>query len=229
MAEEIIASGILNTYTELIAFFPSIVQSFINIFLLVVLIVVYSVLVWKFYKFIGKKNLIELNLNQYNQAKHPFFIKFLAVFLYLIEYIIVLPFVVFIWFAGFASFLILLSNNLEIQTILFLSVTIISAIRMTSYIPKHGEEISSEIAKILPYTLLAVLILDPNFFDFSRVLNHFGQLPALYSNILLYVSFIFGLELILRIFDLIFRAVGLHDEKTEEEGEEVQKTTPKPS
>jgi membrane protein implicated in regulation of membrane protease activity len=216
MVEEVVAEGILKTYAELVAFFPTYVQGFINIFLLVILIVVYSVLVWKFYRFIGKKNLIELNLNQYNQAKHPFFIKFLAGFLYLVEYIIILPFIVFIWFAGFASFLILLSNDLEIQTILFLSVTIISAIRMTSYIPKNGEEISKEIAKILPYTLLAVFVLNPSFFDFSRVLDHFGQLPTLFNNILLYVSFIFGLELILRIFDLIFKAMGLHDEKNEE-------------
>ena len=221
MVEHVVAEGILKTYAELVAFFPVYVQSFINIFLLVILIVIYSVLVWKFYRFIGRKNLIELNLNQYNQAKHPFFIKFLAGFLYLVEYIIVLPFIVFIWFAGFASFLILLSD-LEIQTILFLSVTIISAIRMTSYIPKHGEEIAKEIAKILPYTLLAVFILNPNFFDFARVLNHLGQLPTLYSNIVLYISFIFGLELILIIFDLIFRAIGLHDEKNEEDDEDKE-------
>ena len=217
MAEEVIAEGILKTYAELVAFFPVYVQDFINIFLLVLLIVIYSVLVWKFYRFIGRKNLIELNLNQYNQAKHPFFIKFLAGFLYLVEYIIILPFIVFVWLAGFASFLIILSD-LEIQTILFLSVTIISAIRMTSYIPKHGKEI----AKIIPYTLLAVFILNPNFFDFARVLSHLGQLPTLYSNIVLYISFIFGLELILRIFDLIFRAVGLHDEKNEEDDEDKE-------
>ena len=215
MVEEVVAEGILKTYAELVAFFPVYVQSFINIFLLVLLIVVYSVLVWKFYRFIGKKNLIELNLNQYNQTGHPFLIKFLAGFLYLIEYIIILPFIVFIWLAGFASFMILLSD-LEIQTILFISVTIISAIRMTSYIPKNGEEISKEIAKILPYTLLAVFVLNPDFFDFARVLNQISQLPTLYGNIALYVSFIFGLELILRIFDLIFKALGLHDEKDEE-------------
>lgn len=221
MVEEVVAEGILKTYAELVAFFPAYVQDFINIFLLVLLIVLYSVLVWKFYRFIGRKNLIELNLNQYNQAKHPFFIKFLAGFLYLVEYIIILPFIVFVWLAGFASFLIILSD-LEIQTILFLSVTIISAIRMTSYIPKHGEEIAKEIAKIIPYTLLAVFILNPNFFDFARVLSHLGQLPTLYSNIILYILFIFGLELILRIFDLIFRAVGLHDEKNEENDEDKE-------
>jgi len=223
MAEEVVSEGILNAYAELMALFPAYIQNFINIFLLVLLIVLYSVLVWKFYRLIGRKNLIELNLNQYNQASHPFIIKFLAGLLYLVEYTIILPFVVFVWFAGFASFLILLSNDLEIQTILFLSVTIISAIRMTSYIPKYGEEIAREIAKILPYTLLAVFVLNPNFFDFSRVLSHFGQLPTLYSNVILYVLFIFGLELILRIFDLILRAAGLHDEKIEEDEEDKER------
>ena len=219
MAEGVVTESLISTYNEIISFFPVYIQDFINIFLLVLLIVLYSVLVWKFYRFIGKKNLIELNLNQYNQSEHPFFTKFLAGFLYLIEYVIILPFIVFVWFAGFASFLILLSNDLDIQTILFLSVTVISAIRMTSYIPKYGEEVSKEIAKILPYTLLAVLILNPNFFDFSQVLSRFGQLTSLYSNIFLYVSFIFGLELILRAFDLAFMAMGLQDEENGESDE----------
>ena len=75
--------------------------------------------------------------------------------------------------------------------------------------------------KMLGTKSLRVLIEteNPDFFDFARVLSHLSQLPTLYSNIVLYISFIFGLELILRIFDLIFRAVGLHDEKNEEDDE----------
>jgi hypothetical protein len=217
MAEEVITEKLLGTYNELMTFFPEVVQSFINIFLLILLVTIYSFLVWKFYKFIGQKNLFDFNLNKYNRSEHPAISKFIAGSFYLLEYIIILPFLVFIWFAGFSIFLILLSNNLDIQTILFLSVTIIGAIRMTSYIPKEGEKIAKEIAKIIPYTLLAVFILDPNFFDFSRVISHFSQLPSLFKNILIYISFIFSLELVLRFFELFFKFLGLHDEEENEE------------
>ncbi len=211
------SSVFLNTYNGVLSVFPSYLQDFVNIFLMVLLITIYAVLVWKFYRFIGRKNIIRLNLNKYNTSEHPFFTKMFAGFLYFIEYIIILPFLIFIWFAVFASFLILLSENLEIQTILFLSVTIIAAIRMVSYIPKNGNNIAQEIAKVIPYTLLGVFILDPNFFEFSRVLRHISTLPSLYTNILNYLSFIFLLEVILRFFDLIFTAFGLTDEEPEEQ------------
>ncbi len=221
MAEVNVTSTVLlDSYNQFLSIFPSYFQTFINIFLLVLLITIYAVLVWKFYRFIGRKNVINLNLNKYNTSEHPFFTKLLAGVLYFLEYIIVLPFLIFLWFAAFASFLILLSDSLEIQTILFLSVTIIAAIRMTSYIPKHGNDVAQEIAKVIPYTLLAVFILDPQFFEFSRVINHFSQLPSLYSNIITYLSFIFILEIILRFFDLIFTAFGLNDEPENEENQQ---------
>jgi hypothetical protein len=160
---------------------------------------------------------MNLDLNRYNTSKHPFFTKLIAVVLYFIEYLIVLPFLIFVWFTVFATFLILLSDSLQIQTILFLSVTIIAAIRMISYIPKNGNEVAQEVAKIIPYTLLAVFVLDPQFFEFSRVLNHLVQLPALYNNVITYISFIFVLEVILRFFDLIFSAFGLNDEEEKDQ------------
>lgn len=221
MAEEVVIdSFLLSTYNQFIGSFPDYFQTFISIFLVVLLMVIYSVLVWKFYRFIGRRDIIGLNLKKYNTSQHPVFTKVIAGMLFFLEYIIVLPFLIFIWFGVFASFLILLSNNLEIQTILFLSVTIISAIRMTAYIPKNGENISKEIAKILPYTLLAVFILDPSFFEFSRVLNHLSKIPSLFSNIILYLSFIFLLEVILRFFSLLFSLLGLDDEEVEEEQKE---------
>lgn len=221
------SSILLSSYTDFLSIFPQYFQDFVNIFLMVLLITIYAVLVWKFYRFIGRKNIIRLNLGKYNTSEHPFFTKVLAGILYFLEYIIVLPFLIFMWFAGFATFLILLSESLEIETILFLSVTIIAAIRMTSYIPKTGNAIAQEIAKIVPYTLLGVFILNPGFFEFSRVVSHFTTIPSLYANIIRYLSFIFLMEVVLRFFDLVFNALGLNDEeenpKAQEEKEKAQK------
>ena len=51
-------------------------------------IVIYSVFIFYFYRYLAKKNLIELNLNQYNNYDSPGLIKFFAVIFYIIEYII---------------------------------------------------------------------------------------------------------------------------------------------
>ncbi len=219
-----LSSSITQAYIDFLALFPSYIQSFINMFLLIVLIVIYAVLIWKFYRFIGKKNIIELNLNKYNRSKNTFSTKLLAGILFLIEYIIILPIIIFIGFIAFGSFLTILSSDLDVQTIIFLTVIIVGAIRMIAYVPKYGQDVAQEVAKIIPLTLLSVFILNPSFFEFSRVVEHIGQVPLFIENIFLYLVFIIILEFVLRFFDLVFVALGLVDEKPDaEKREEIEK------
>lgn len=219
-----LVSGIFNAYNSFLSTLPQIFQNFINLFLLVLVIVIYSVLIWKFYRFIGTKNIFHLNLNQYNKAEHPAIVKILATIFYLVEYIIILPFVIFFWFVVFALFLIILTENLSLETILLVSVTIIAAIRMTAYIPGYGENLAKEIAKLLPFTLLAVTIVNPVFWSssrFSTVITHLNQIGGLTGIIFDYLIFIIVLEVILRAFEFFFILIGLEDtmeaKKREEE------------
>src|SRR3989338_8445117 len=82
---------IVETYKSLLSVAPPAFQSFITLFLIVLLMVIYSVFIWKLDKFIGTKNIFGLNLNQYNKSSHPFFVKLVASLFYLLEYIIILP------------------------------------------------------------------------------------------------------------------------------------------
>jgi len=194
---------------------PSTAQDLIGLFLLVVLVVIYAVFIWKFYRFIAKKNIIELNLGKYSKAEHPVLAKFVASGLYFIEYIIILPFLIFFWFAIFTLFLIFLTENLEVSTLLLISAVIIAAIRMTSY---YSEDLSKEIAKLLPFMLLAISLLSPNFFNLERIFAHFNQIPGFFGSIAYYLVFIIGLEVILRFFDFIFSLFGVGEEAKPEEG-----------
>ncbi len=225
MALENFTQEVVGAYNAFITSLPAAFQSFINLFLLVVLIVVYSIFIWKFHRFIAKKNIFGLNLNQYNKSNHPLFTKIVAGSFYLLEYIIILPFLIFFWFAVFTLFLIFLTNDLAIKTILTLAVTIIAAIRMTSYIPKYGESLAREVAKLLPFTLLAISLLNPGFFDFERVISQLSQIPGLFGQILNFLVFIVVLEILLRFFDFLFSFLGLEDpvetKKSETESEGV--------
>jgi hypothetical protein len=223
---ERISSEILNAYNIVISSVPSFFQTFVNLFLIVLLIFIYSWFIWKLYKFIATKNILGLNLNKYNKSKHPFLTKLVAGALYFAEYIIILPFIIFFWFSIFTLFLILLTENLEIQNLLIISATIVAAIRMASY---YSEDLSKDLAKLLPFTLLAVSILNPDFFNIERILNQFSAIPGFFSQIANYLIFIIVLEMILRSFDFLFSLFGLEeapktkeDEKTkvEEETEE---------
>lgn len=211
---ENITTGISQAYQGLIDTLPFFFQNFINLFLIVVVIFIYAWFIWKFYRFVSKKNIIGLNLNQYNKSEYPFFTKLLAGALYFAEYMIILPFLIFFWFAIFTVFLIFLTEDLEIQALLVISATIIAAIRMTAY---FNEDLSKDVAKLLPFTLLAVSILNPNFFNFERILNQFNALPGLFGQISSYLIFIIVLEIVLRFFDFIFSLFGIEENVEEEE------------
>jgi len=214
-ATESFSTAIISGYNSFLEMLHPALASFISLFLLVLLVVIYAIFIWRFYKFISKKNIFELNLNQYNRYEHPFFAKLFAGIFYLIEYIIILPFLIFFWFTIFTLFLIVLTVNIKISNILLISATVIAAIRMTSY---YKEEVATEIAKFLPLTLLAITILNPTFFSggfIERIFSHLSQIPALGTQIINYLGFIIILEIILRFFEFIFSLFGLEEEPEE--------------
>ncbi|MCK5149870.1 hypothetical protein KAJ87_03000 [Candidatus Pacearchaeota archaeon] len=208
-----IGTQLIEIYKDLFATFSPSVATFLNFMILVLMVVIYSIFIWKFYRFVAKKNILGLDLNKYNKSNHPLLTKFFAGLLYLLEYIIILPFFIFIWFSVFTLFLVFLTE-LEIQTLLIISATIIAAIRMTSY---YKENLSKDLAKLLPLTLLAVSIINPGFFDVERILSNFSQIPQFFSNITYYLIFIFLIEIILRLFDFIFSLFGIEEKNMEEE------------
>ena len=191
-----ISSG-LNLFSSSV---PAWVREFITLFLLSVLIFVYAVIIWKFYRFISKKNIFKLNLKQYNRASNPGFSKFLDVGLYFLEYIFILPILVVFWFLIFSLFLVVLTRGVPIAVI---SAIVISAIRMTAY---YKEDLSKDLAKLLPFTILGIAIINPTSFSLDNILNNIHNLGSSFPDIWVSFSFIIVLELLLRASDLIINS-----------------------
>ena len=129
----------------------------------------------------------------------------------------ILPFLIFIIFGVFTFFLIILTQTQETSQIIIISAAIIAAIRMVAY---YKEGLSQELAKMLPFTLLAITILNPNNFSdvqyLERIFNHLSQLPAFINQILNYLLFIVLIETVLRFIDFLFSLFELEDETAEE-------------
>jgi hypothetical protein len=200
-------SQLTEAYLGFISSLPPFFQSFFNLFFLALLVFLYAVFIWKLHKFISTKNILNLNLDRYNTAEHPFLVKLIAIGLYFLEYIIILPFLVFFWFAVFGLFMIIFTN-LEIDFILIVSAVIVAAIRITAY---YKESIAKEVAKLLPLNLLAIALIVPGFFEFERVLSNISLIPDFFSQILSYMGFIIILEIILRFFDFVFSLFNIKD------------------
>src|SRR3989344_2687449 len=144
---------------------PIIYQHIFTVAFFMVLIFVYSNFIWKVYRAISRKDIISLNLGQYNYLEHAVLKKILAGILYFIEYIIILPFLVLFWYVLFALVLILFSEIADIQQILLLSAAVVGSIRLLAY---FNHELSAELAKLLPFTILAITLLKHKLLDTTR-------------------------------------------------------------
>ncbi len=181
-------------------------------------IVVYSVFVFYFYQFLAKKNLIEFNLSQYNKYSNPSIVKFFAFIFYIVEYIILLPVVTFFWFSVLAILILLLSKGIGTATILLISAALVASVRVTSYV---NEDLSRDLAKMLPFTLLAIAITTAGFFNIGALLSRISEIPSLFYNIPYYLLFIVAIELIMRFTDFLQSVVQLSD-MTKEDTIEVE-------
>ena len=176
-------------------------------------IIIYSIFVFYFYKYLAKKNIIELNLSRYNQAEHPLAMKLSAILFYTLEYLIFLPVLTFFWFSVLSILLLVLSEGIDISTILLISAALVASVRVTSYI---SQQLSTDLAKMVPFTLLAIALTKPGFFKVGSLLASIGEIPSLLSNIPYYLLFIVAIELIMRVADTISKAFNLETEEIEE-------------
>lgn len=179
-------------------------------------IVIYSVFIFYFYKFLAKKNIIDLNLRKYNNTENPSLTKFFAGVFYIIEYIVILPIITFFWFGVLSILVLVLAKTLTLQTVLLISASLVASVRFTSYI---SEQLSQDLAKMLPFILLGIAITDPSFFMLNPLLERIIQIPSLLTQIPLYLLFIVIVELFMRTISLIEQAFKKdeEDETSEEE------------
>ena len=171
---------------------------------------VHSILVFNLYKFVAKRDIFELNLRQYNRLQHKFLYKIYATFLYFLEYLLFFPLFLTVWFIAFSIMIISLTNQTDAATVLLISMAIVSTIRVLSY---YKQTLSKEVAKLLPFALLAVFLMDISFFSWEKSWNLLIQIPSMLEILIYYFAFVVGLEFILRIFYSISKALFNRDEK----------------
>lgn len=162
---------------------------------LVVIMIIYAVFVFKFYKLISKKNIFELNLGQYDKSKHKKVDKTFEVIFYVLEYIIIFPIISLLWVLVISCILFFVSQD-SFAVITLGAAAVIVTIRATSY---FSEELSTEVAKILPFVLLAFYLTKMSAFGFLSYPQILMQLPQVYDMLPYYALFILAFEAVLRI------------------------------
>jgi hypothetical protein len=179
-------------------------------------IVIYSIFVFYFYRFLAKKNILELNLNQYNNYDNPSIVKFFAMIFFFLEYILLLPIVTFFWFAVLAILITLIAKDISTGTILLISAALIASVRVTSYI---SNKLSTDLAKMVPFTFLAIAITTAGFFNVQSLMMRITEIPNLFNDILYFLLFIVMVEIVMRTADFISHLFYIKPEEDETEGE----------
>ncbi len=207
-----------NKYQWFLSLFSPNTSLVLEAIIFAIFLSIISLFIWEFYNSTSKRNLIDLNLRQYNHSQHPFLGKLFAIVLFFIEYIIVMPMLISLWFAGLAIVLLLLADPANgVEKILFVTAAMIGATRFLSY---YNREISKDLAKLFPFILLSVFLLTPGAFNLGEVLLRSQDIPNLLGNIFFYLLAVFIIEIILRFFYTIYEFFDSEDPQPSEEDEE---------
>jgi hypothetical protein len=92
--------------------------------------------------------------------------------------------------------LFLMSKEQTIQQILFIGAAVIAATRITAY---YNEDLSRDLAKMIPLALLGVFIVQADFFSTEILIARINELPNFMIEIASFILFFLVLEIALRI------------------------------
>jgi len=179
----------------------------LQLFIFTIGLFVYAVFVWYFYRTLSKRDLFKINLEKYNipTIKHKTLRKVGSVIAYIFKYGFIFPVYIFLWFLILSLFLLVLSEDITINHIILTSVVVVSATRVTSY---YKKDLSSDMAKLIPFAILAILLINPNFFSIEIAITRISEIPNLWSQIVQFLVFSIVLEWVLRILYLIKKGLS---------------------
>jgi len=167
--------------------------------------VIYGIFVYHFYKFLSKRDMFSINLEQ--RMTHiklkssgkkistaPRVVAFIA------TNIFIFPFVIFLWFLGYSSFMFLLVQQMPTATIFLVSSSLIVAIRISAY---YSEDLSKDLAKLIPFALLGIFLFNPQFYSINDVVKRLEEIPSFIILIASFLVLAMVVETILSILYLI--------------------------
>lgn len=162
---------------------------------------VYAIFVFKFYRFLSRRDILQLNLEKHNNASMHLVRKTISFFIYCLKFLIVFPILAFFWFLVLTVLLTMMAKGQGLDGILLVSMAVVGSIRVSSY---YNEALSTDLAKILPFALLGILLIDSSIVSFSGSMENLRAALAKWETMMYYLIAIVLLEFVLRMISTIF-------------------------
>ena len=165
---------------------------------------VYALFIFNFYQFVASRDIFAFDLSKYENARFKAARVFIHVVLYALQYLFIFPVVAFFWFGAITIMLSFLAADQEFSDILLIAMAVVGTIRICSYLT---EDLSRDLAKMLPFGVLAFVIINLSSFDTSDSLDVLKQADDSRESILYYLVFTIALEFALRFLKAVFSTV----------------------
>jgi hypothetical protein len=110
--------------------------------------IVYSVFIFQFYRFLARKDIFVLDLEKHNHANMRWIRKTISVVMYVFKFLILFPVFAFVWFVVLAVLLSFMAKDKSIENVFLVSMGVLGSIRIAAY---YNEALSTDLAKILPF------------------------------------------------------------------------------
>ena len=81
-------------------------------------------------------------------------------------------------------------------------MALVASIRVTAY---YNEALSTDLAKMFPFALLAIFLVDMSFFSYQGSLTTIKQFPLMWKQLIYYLGFTIVLEFLLRILNPLLK------------------------
>lgn len=114
----------------------------------------YSIFIFEFYRFIARRDIFPLNLDQYAHGVQRF-TNIIKRLLNVVEYLLVFPIITVAAALIFSGFLAFLGGAYTAPELLMVAMVIVTVIRISAH---YDESLAQDLAKMLPLALLGIFI-----------------------------------------------------------------------
>ena len=167
-------------------------------------VAIYAVLIFNLYRFMSRKDIFNLDFSRFEERSRPVFRKTLHLIFYVAKYLLIFPLFAFFWFGVLVVMVAFLSKTSEVEDLLLIAMAVLTAVRVTSY---YTEDLSRDIAKMLPFALLGIFLINLSYFDINTSTELLNRAATEWESIFYYWVFVVVLEFILRLTEPYFKAL----------------------
>tara|TARA_B100002019_G_C21038858_1_gene483441 strand:- start:20 stop:673 length:654 start_codon:yes stop_codon:yes gene_type:complete len=120
-------------------------------------IVVYSGLVFRFYRLLARRTMISIDTTTDKKGLNGWISRQNKRLIFIILYVLLTPTLIGFWALVLSAILVVLNGGQELSSVAELAVAVVGAIRITSY---FSENLAQDLSKMLPFAVLGVFLAD---------------------------------------------------------------------